>query len=100
MEKNRDLTAIFTMSDAMAIGACRQLTDMGYKIPDDISIVGFDDLFCSSMITPALTTVRQDLNQRAVMAVNVLTGIIENDESVKNTMLAVELIERDSVRKL
>ena len=84
----------------LAYGIMSALQKQGVKIPDDISIVGFDDLFCSSMITPALTTVRQDLNQRAVMAVNVLTGIIENDESVKNTMLAVELIERDSVRKL
>lgn len=100
IQNRHDITAIFATADMLAYGIMSALQKAGLKIPDDISIVGFDDLFYSSMITPALTTVRQDLNQRAVMAVNVLTRIIENDESVKNTMLAVELIERDSVRKL
>jgi LacI family transcriptional regulator len=59
IKKNPDITAIYAMSDVMAIGACRKLTDMGIKVPEQISIIGFDGIELSSYTSPRLTTILQ-----------------------------------------
>ena len=55
-------TAIFSASDPLAIGAMRALYENGYKIPDDISIIGFDDISVASFSNPPLTTIHTRLN--------------------------------------
>lgn len=61
IKKNPQLTAIFCASDLMAIGVMRKLIELNYRIPEDISVVGFDDLFVSKYVSPSLTTVHQDM---------------------------------------
>ena len=61
LEKSRDFTAIFCFNDIAAIGAIRALKDAGLSVPDDVSVVGFDDILSAAYSTPSLTTVRQPL---------------------------------------
>ena len=58
LEKAKDMTAIFAMSDVMAIGAIRAIRDRGLLVPDDISVVGFDGIPMADYYNPKLTTVR------------------------------------------
>ena len=94
-------TAIFVANDSMAIGAMRAINEMGLKIPEDISIVGFDDIELARYLQPALTTVRMSLFQMAFIATNDL--IKTNEEGVEFTAsykIPVELVERGSCRRI
>ncbi len=72
----------------------------GLKIPEDISVVGFDDGFMASNMEPALTTVRQDVDSKARIAAQLVIDAIEEKEGSSNIVLPVSLVERESVRKL
>ncbi|WP_432148941.1 LacI family DNA-binding transcriptional regulator [Streptomyces sp. bgisy029] len=90
-------TAVFAASDLQALGAFEVLRDRGFAIPQDVSVVGFDDLPVARWTHPALTTVRQPLLEMAAMAATTLLRIIDG-EHVENLRLemATELIARAS----
>lgn len=92
-------TALFFSSDYYAMEACCILREMGFRIPEDISVTGYDDLFCSRFITPALTTVRQNIDQKAKLAVDALFSLMDKTE-YHRMVLPVELIRRESVKQL
>ena len=99
----RQQTALFFSSDYYAMEACSVLRHMGFRIPEDISVAGFDDLFSSRMVTPALTTIRQNIDQKAKMAVDGLFGLMNGTQDgteSRKALLPVELIERESVKRL
>ncbi|RAO99180.1 hypothetical protein PW5551_05360 [Petrotoga sp. 9PW.55.5.1] len=99
--KKEKFTAIFSANDQMAIGAIRALKEAGLKVPDDISIVGFDNIEASSIIEPPLTTVSQPIYEMGKKAVDVLVKLINKEEvREKKIMLKTKLIERHSCRKL
>ncbi len=100
IEQYPDLTAIYTMSDVMALGACRQLADMGYSVPEQISIVGFDGLPISEYYNPRLTTIRQSTENLAINGVEILIDSIENDAPSQHKLMPFEFIDGQSVRKL
>ena len=79
LQKNPDLTAIFTMSDLMAIGACRQLADMGLRVPDQVSVTGYDGNIVTEYYTPRLTTIRQDETALAIRGLDILLERIGQD---------------------
>jgi len=90
-------TAIFAASDMMAEGAMRALRDAGLRIPEDVAVVGYDDMPNASRVTPTLTTIRQPTIHMGIQAVNVLIDIIQNPVSYKrHTVLPVELVIRES----
>lgn len=90
-------TAIFAANDQMAIGAIHALEEMGYKIPEDVSVIGFDDITISRYIKPALTTMRVSLLQMAELAVENLVKIIEQDSGITAKFIVpANLIERES----
>lgn len=93
-------SAIFAVSDYYAIDLMRFLQISGVKIPDDISIIGFDDSGVCDQTVPSLTSVRQDYRLRAQMAVNLLKRMKEQPEYTEDFMIPVELVERDSARRL
>jgi LacI family transcriptional regulator len=72
-----DLTAIIAESDMMAIGVLRALHELGLRVPEDVSVTGFDDIDLASFTWPALTTVRQDTNAMGSGAVAALIDLIE-----------------------
>jgi DNA-binding LacI/PurR family transcriptional regulator len=90
-------TAVFVCSDRMALGVYGALAERGLRVPDDISVVGFDDLPESRWATPALTTVRQPLAEMAATALHLLVRMMEGDrpESTR-TELSTRLVERAS----
>jgi LacI family transcriptional regulator len=90
-------TAIFASNDLSAFGAMDAAREFGLRIPEDISIIGFDDIPQASLVYPKLTTVRQPLEQMGRVAVKMLLEHIEDrSRSPQRITLATELIIRDS----
>lgn len=90
-------TAIFAASDSMAEGALRALREAGLRVPQDVAVVGYDDMPTAARLSPPLTTVRQPTNRMGALAVNALIDIIQNPGSHKrHIVLPVELVIRES----
>lgn len=87
--------AIFAASDLIAMGAIRALTRRGYSIPQDLSIVGYDDIRMASYTSPTLTTVRQDVAMAGRRLIDKLLRLREGDQ-VRSEMLPTDLIVRES----
>lgn len=68
--------AVFVANDQMALGALRALAEAGRRTPDDIAVVGFDDVTDAAQYRPPLTTVRQDFDALGAAAVDALVGLI------------------------
>ncbi|WP_211177808.1 LacI family DNA-binding transcriptional regulator [Pseudonocardia acidicola] len=90
-------TALLCANDLMAIGAVEYCKSVGIRVPDDVSIVGFDDLPVSALITPRLTTVRQPAHDMGYHAVMALFDILENKESESLGLQPTTVQLRDSV---
>ncbi|MFD0318021.1 LacI family DNA-binding transcriptional regulator [Streptomyces flavalbus] len=90
-------TAVFACSDRMALGVYAALAERGLRVPDDISVVGFDDLPEARWAAPPLTTVRQPLAEMAATALRLLVRLMDGDppESTR-TELSTRLVERNS----
>jgi LacI family transcriptional regulator len=93
-----DFTALFAFDDASAIGAIRAFLDAGLRVPDDVSVIGFDDIQNAAYHNPRLTTVRQPLREMGRTAARVLLERINAPEKSAGTFVIVEpeLIVRDS----
>jgi DNA-binding LacI/PurR family transcriptional regulator len=91
-------TAVLAMSDAMAIGAMRAARELGLRIPDDLSVVGFDDIDLAAHVDPPLTTVHQPIRQKGADAVRLLLAEVEQREANRPEHLRLEtrLIVRGS----
>lgn len=93
-------TALFAASDEMAIGAMGIAMEKGLKIPDDISIIGYDDLSLASMVFPPLTTIHQPLTTMGRLASEKLISLIEEDsDKVSSSIVSHHLVERQTVRQ-
>ena len=87
--------AVFAASDIMAIGAMRALKEAGLRIPQDVAVIGFDDIPQARVNSPALTTVRQPIQRVGGMAAETLVDIIEHPESQpRHIILPAELVIR------
>ena len=94
-------TAIFAFNDNTAIGALRVARERGIRVPEDLSIVGFDDSELSAIVTPALTTVRQPLAEMGRMAVSLLFRILDGQRlEALHIELKTRLIVRDSTARV
>ena len=91
-------TALFCANDEIAVGAMSALSDMGLRVPEDVSIIGFDDSSAASAVRPALTTIRQPFQELARHAVELLLAQIQNRDSVEERiLLPTSLVVRDTV---
>ena len=90
------LTAIFAMSDVMAIGAMRALHDRGLHIPEDISVIGFDGLELGEFYTPKLTTIRQQASLLVDRGVALLLGTLERGAVARHETVPFTLAVRES----
>ncbi|MWC29148.1 LacI family DNA-binding transcriptional regulator [Paenibacillus sp. MMS18-CY102] len=93
-------TAVFAAGDNLAIGAMKALKEKGLRVPEDVSIIGFDDIELASYVTPALTTIRQDTKLLGTKAAEILIESIESVRSIVNIVLPVELVIRESCKEL
>lgn len=90
--------AFLAGNDLSALGCIRALRSLGYQVPDDISVMGFDDIDIAAYYTPPLTTVRNPIARQGIMAVEQLVGIIEGGEAGSLQKLGGELIVRGSTQ--
>ena len=95
-----ELTAVFALSDVMALGAIRAFRDMGKRVPEDISVVGYDGVIAGQYSTPRLTTIKQDTKQLAEQGVDtLLRKIMRNGNSV-HRIVPFQLLSGESVARV
>lgn len=96
LERNNKITAIFAISDIMAMGVAKAITDLGLKVGKDISVVGFDGMDFSEFYNPGITTVKQPKEAMASTSVDLLFALMNGKGDHKHILLDTELIERES----
>lgn len=89
------VTALFAANDQMALGALRALADRGRRVPDDVAVVGFDDIADAADYRPPLSTIRQDFDQLGERALTTLAALIAGDEAA-GVVLEPQLVVRQS----
>ena len=92
-----DTTAVFAMSDTVAMGVIRALQDIGRRVPEDVSVVGYDGIEMGKYFIPRLTTVAQPIHEIARESVSMLMGMLERDEAPRHITVDASLILRESV---
>ena len=99
LNRNPRMTALFAMSDVMALGAIRALTDAGKRVPEDVSVLGFDGLQIGEYTLPRLATIAQSVQQLAEQSMSLLIQGIEAGMEARHEVVPVRLRLRESVRK-
>ncbi len=95
LDDDPTLDAVFAANDLMAIGALRTLREAGRRVPDDVAVIGFDDIEAALYTAPALTTIRSPMTAQAVQTVQLLLTLLTNGTADPIT-LPTELIIRES----
>lgn len=100
LQRNPDFTALFAMSDVMAIGAIRALTDAGKRVPEDVSVIGFDGLTIGEYMQPRLATISQSVEKMVDRSLELLSHNIEDGTSARHEVVPVTLLRKESTRKI
>ncbi len=100
LDRGRKFTALFAMSDVMAIGAIRALNDRGLKVPADVSVMGFDGLQLSEFIYPRLSTVCQNVAELARRSIQILLENIQNPQAPRYETIPVFVESRESIQNV
>lgn len=95
--RHPEITALFCASDLMAIGALQSLKTSGKNVPNDISIVGFDNIMMSAYCYPPITTINQNKYEMGYYSAQMLIDMLEGRNNQRQLTLQVELVERESV---
>ena len=98
-KKTPKCSAVFVISDILAIGVIRALKDLGYSVPEDFSVAGFDGIELGQYYTPRLTTIRQPADELAIKSINLLFQMIENKNYRNIEILEGDLIIGESTAK-
>lgn len=98
-ERCPELTAIFAVSDVMAVGVIRALRDLGKRVPEDVSVVGYDGVALADYFVPRLATVRQDTRHMAERGVDLLLRMIERGGPPRHEVVPFRLIAGESVAR-
>ena len=102
LKREIPFTAIFSYNDMVAFGAIRALEEEGLRVPDDVAVIGYEDVHMASMFKPSLTMVRQPIRDIAQSMVQLLSEIIEMDEEKRKAKpkkvisFKMELVVRES----
>ncbi len=101
LSRGGKFTAIVCYNDEAAFGAIRAFTDHGLRVPEDVSVVGFDDIQSAAFYNPSLSTIRQPLNQMGIEAARILLQRIRGEESFPDVVkILPELVVRESTSPL
>ncbi|MBR6027784.1 MAG: LacI family DNA-binding transcriptional regulator [Clostridia bacterium] len=96
-----EITGVFASADLLAVGIMSGLSECGVSVPQDKSIVGFDDNYLSHLTAPGLTTVHQDADQKGILATNMILSQLRHEPiAEKSVILPVRLVERGTVRAI
>jgi DNA-binding LacI/PurR family transcriptional regulator len=96
LKKKKDFTAVFAYNDFSAIGAVRALRDAGVRVPEDVSVIGFDDVNSAAYQNPSLTTIRQPLRTMAQIAAQTLLDRLNHKRVPREIRVEPELVVRES----
>jgi len=101
LDEHPGITAVFAANDVMAFGAVRAALDRGLRIPEDLSLIGFDNIEFSGIVHPPLTTIHQPKYEMGYAAVEILLRLAgeKAKQTPEHRLLGVELIERESCRR-
>ena len=100
INNRKDITAIFSISDIMAVGAAKSVIDQGLKVGEDISIMGFDGMDISKYYNPGITTVKQPKKNMANNSIDLLLALLAKKEEHKHIIFETKIIERESCKKV
>ena len=100
LDREIPVTAVFAMADVMAIGAIRAIHDYGLKVPEDISVMGFDGIQIADYYFPKITTIEQDIEQMAQKACQMIIEHMETDAPARHEMVSFKLNCRESVKRI
>jgi LacI family transcriptional regulator len=92
-------TAVFYGNDEMAIGGLKAFEESGISVPDDVSVIGFDDIQLAEYVNPPLTTIRQPKSEAGSLAAHLLFQILGGESVKQSYMLTTEMMERASAGK-
>lgn len=100
-KSNKDITAVFACNDAMALGIIDYLKDNGKRVPEDVSVIGFDDVVSENSNGPSLSTIRVPKMEMGVEAMKLMSSFLkEGINHNKKVLVPVELIIRNSTQKI
>jgi LacI family transcriptional regulator len=100
LDRGIPVTAVFAMADVMAIGVISAINDSGLRVPEDISVVGFDGIQIGEYYCPKITTIEQDIEQMAQRAYEMIVECMETDVPTRHETVPFKLSRRQSVKKI
>ncbi|XZK77897.1 LacI family DNA-binding transcriptional regulator [Clostridium perfringens] len=100
INNRKDITAIFSISDIMAVGAAKSVIDQGLQVGEDISIMGFDGIDISKYYNPGITTVKQPKKNMANNSIDLLLALLAKKEEHKHIIFETKIIERESCKEV
>ncbi|WP_024345737.1 LacI family DNA-binding transcriptional regulator [Lacrimispora indolis] len=100
LRENREFTAVYAISDSIAIGACKAIFEQGGRIPEDYCVAGYDGLDIARYYNPSITTIRQPVEEMARATIKILFDVIKNKASHQKMVFKAELVEGESTRRI
>lgn len=100
LDSNEEFTAIFAISDSLAIGACRAIIERGKSVPNDYSVAGFDGIDIGDYYYPQITTIRQPVEEMAEESIKILFDLIHKKTKQKHKIFPAQLVVKESTREL
>jgi len=100
LDKDLGLTAVFVSTDLMAIGAARAAMERCIKVPEELSIVGFDGIEFTEFFMPSISTVMQPVEEMGVKSVELLFDVLNNDAAHQHIIFDTTFLHRESLRKV
>ena len=100
IDSGAKFTALYCISDVLAVGALRALKDSGIRVPEDVSVAGFDGQEIAQYCIPRLTTIKQPLDKISKETMKLLFNIIDKESGHKHIVLPGKLTEGESTSKL
>ena len=100
LKAGREFTAIYAISDVMAIGACRAIRDAGFEVPKDYSVAGFDGLEMAAYYYPSITTLRQPVEEMAEATIKILFDMMKKKAYVQHRVFEGTIVHGESIERI
>lgn len=100
LNEKPEFTAVYAISDSIAIGACKAIFEHGMRIPEDYCMSGYDGLDIARYYNPSITTIRQPVEEMAKATIKILFDVIKNKAEHQKTVFKAELVEGESTRRV
>ncbi|MCM1146022.1 MAG: LacI family transcriptional regulator [Clostridium sp.] len=99
LESGAEVTAVYATADLLAVGACRAILEAGKRIPEDISVAGYDGISLGEYYNPKLTTMKQPAEDMAKKTIQLLLDVIDGKKEHQQIIFDAKLVERESAKK-